>query len=662
MVKSLLDTKEVPEKTTENQAEARQERKKSPRGQHPMPAILRVPCALLFLMIISIFLTWFVIYRTNSCDAEAALDFIRSNLTITAYNYLVIFALLTIITTITWRPFLSTGLFFCVISVITFIHIQKYRLRAEPLLPEEFQLADTAGDLIKFVEITDIYKLVGGAVLVLLGSFLVEYYVRKFVGRDHKVMPWWEKSAIVPRVTFTMSGLALLAAITSPIIQRKDYDWTEAELLAWNQADNYNANGFVIGFLYNMGKVTIPAPSNYTETKMQQIAEKYRELKLADTTRDEWEEVAENVIVILAETFYDPALLTEHYAHTGGDVTPNLHKIFQKYPSGYMYSPEYGGGTANVEFEVQTGLSNFWVQSYPYVNLVSKLDHLYSIADFAQNMNYATTAVHSYTGAMYKRRAVYPVLGYGTFIEEEDMRYTDREYNSNVLNDKAIYSEILDILEDNDGSQMIGAVTMQNHSPYTQAEYPKVDFTIIDRTDLSDSQAWEIESNFQSLHTSDQYLADFLEALDDLDERTVVLWYGDHAMGMLDRYKNSDSKSDRDTARFTPYFIYANFDVESPYSTREVARMNAEQGFAFNNIRGVNLPTTTPNCLQNTFYDVLNIQKPALFYLVDQVCQDTPVLSPVYYAGKSPKPSEVLNDYELVNYDLLIGKQYWDGY
>lgn len=631
---------------------------KSPRGLHPMPAILRIPCVVLFLTMAAWLFTFFILYRTNSCSLVAMKEFVRSKPTVTAYNFLIVFSLLAVLTAITWRPFLSFGIFFCAISVITFIHIQKFQLRAEPLLPEEFQLADAAGDLIKFVDIGEIYKLVAGVILILIGSCLAEYYIRKFVGKDKSQMPLWESSAIVPRLTFTMSGLAMLMAVANPIIQRQNYDWTEANFLAWNQADNYAENGFIIGFLYNMGKATIPAPTDYSESEMQKIAEKYTNMKLADTTRKDWVDEVDNVIIILAETFYDPELLKKYYDHYGGDITPNLHKIFQEYPSGYMYSPEYGGGTANVEFEIQTGLSNFWVQSYPYVNLVSKLEKLYGAANWGKTFGYETTAVHSYNSIMYKRSIVYPILGYNDFIDSSKMKYQEHEFDSPLINDRSIYNEIIDILKSSDEPQMIGAVTMQNHSPYAQSLYPELDFPLKDKV----ITAYDIESNFQSLHTSDQYLGEFLDKLDKLDERTVVLWFGDHAMGMLDKYKNSDDKNDQDTARFTPYFIYANFDIESLYTVKEVADMNAKLGFKFNNIRGVNLPTTTPNCLQNTLYDVLNIQKPALMYLVDQVCQETPVLAPVYFAGASPTLTTALHEYELVNYDMLLGKQYWNGY
>lgn len=639
-------------------------RKVGQRGKHPMPALLRIPCAMLFLMIISIFLTWFMLWRTNLCDADAAMEFIREKPDLAVYNYLVITSLLGVLAAVTWRPFFSTGVMFCFLSVFSFIHIQKYQLRAEPFLPEELKLAENTGNLVQFVEMGELISLIAGIVFVLVGAILAEFYVRKFVGRDPKRLPWWNRTALIPRLTYTMIALAIVAGIVRPVMQRRDLDWIEGvDFIAWNQTDNYAENGFILGFIYNMGNQVLEQPEDYSGAKMAAIAEKYQTKKVADTARVSWSEEVENVVVILAETFYDPALLTEYYPHRGGDVTPNLHKIFREYPSGYMYSPEYGGGTANVEFEIQTGLTNYWAMTFPYVNILSKTPDFSGIASWGKDNGLATTAIHSYDGSMYKRNLVYPNIGYDEFIDEKKMNYTDKEGEAGVINDESVYLEIIKLIEDNDEPQVIGAVTMQNHGPYDQAHYTKLDFKLLEEV----KYPWELENSYQSLHYADKYLGEFIEQLDELEERTVVLWFGDHAMGVMDEYVKSEEKLDRDVAHFTPYFVYANFEIESPYTEREVAKINKQSGIDFteitgaNRIRGIDLPTTSPNCLQNTMYNILNIEKPTRFYILDEVCTKTPILTNAFLAGETIEPYAALKDYELLNYDQLFGKRYWGG-
>lgn len=641
-------------KSQENTVE-KEPQKKQPK--RTMPAVYRVLFSVLLLAFFAYFFTWFVLWRQNLCDAEVTNEFVQTHQAITVYSYLVIFCLMAVIAAVTWRPFFTVGFSFAVISIITFIHMQKFSLRDAPLLPEDFQMAGSVGNLTSFVDTGAIVRLVFGVIFVLAGSILLEYCARKVCGRERSQMPWWEKISLIPRVTWSLVAITILVLVTRPIIDHEKPKWVPGiEYVAWNQTENYENNGFVIGFLYNLSRLSMPEPEGYSEESMQRIAEKYRALKAADDERKPVDEVVENIVFIMNESFYDPALLTEHYPHGGGDVTPVLHEIFRNYPSGYMYSPEYGGNTANVEFEGQTGLSNFWAMTIPYVNSLSKSESVLAGPNWAKNFGFGTTAIHSYDGTMYKRYLIYPKFGYDKFIDESEMKYTEKEYSSKYNNDRSVYNEIWDILKDNDTPQFVTAITMQNHTPYAGAGYPKLDFPLL----KSDRSSWLIEPNFQSLHTSDQYLGELLEKIDGLDEKTVLIWFGDHAMGVLDKYIKSEDKLDRDIAHLTPYFIYANFDIESNKKLSEVTKQNAELGFKFPT-RGVDLETTTPNCLLNTMYNILGVEKPALFYLLDEVCTETPVLARSYFAGAEPDQTEALKAYELVNYDVLSGKHYWDG-
>lgn len=130
-------------------------------------------------------------------------------------------------------------------------------------------------------------------------------------------------------------------------------------------------------------------------------------------------------------------------------------------------------------------------------------------------------------------------------------------------------------------------------------------------------------------------------------------------MGLLDRYARSEDKEERDLVYLTPYFVYANFELENEWTARMVAALNAELGFTFAT-RGVDLPTTSPNCLTNTMYNLLGAEKPALFYLLDTLCEETPILARTYYANSEDLvETETLKEYELINYDILAGEYYW---
>lgn len=593
-------------------------------------------------------------------------EFIGDKPAIFWYSALIIFFLVATIAAILWRPFLASGLIFAVVSIITYIHMQKFSVRAAPLLPEDFQLATSAGELMQFVDPWSIVRLVAGVIFIIFGSALLEWcfgrVFRSKTAEEIKSLPWWQRFSLVPRLTFAMASLAGLVLSTDFIVHHSEYppgkiSWLDAELVAWNQAENYQKNGFIIGFIYNLGGLTLPEPANYSEGRIAEITKKYQQKASADKTRTDLDKTVDNLVVILCETFYDPELLTELYEYYGDDVTPNLRSIFEKYPSGYMYSPEYGGNTANVEFEIFSGLSNYWATTMQYVNTVPKLETLQTVASWAADYNFDTTAIHAYDGAMYKRNINYPKMGFDVFIDDKKMKYTERENKSEYINDRSVYNEILDILKDNSGKQMVGAVTMQNHGPYDGAEYEEHDYQLINTDGIGNYL--QLEASYQSLHYADEYIGDFLEQLDELDERTVVLWFGDHAAGVLDRYINSDNKSERDLAHLTPYFVYANFDFPVETDAAKAKTQNLAHGFDFSKMPGVDLPTTTPNCLTNTLYNLLNVKKPALMYLLDEVCEQNPILTRTYYGSTEPEQNEALKEYELINYDIQSGEYYY---
>lgn len=632
--------------------------------RRPMPAVFRILFSVIFLYFIALLIAWFIEWRQLSNNVDDTWSFIERKPVIFWYDSLVIYFLLLTVSAILWRPFLSAAIIYSIAAVIMYANEQKYIYRAAPLLPEDLAMAGNAGNLMQFVDGWEVTRLVLGIVLILVGASILEYKARKYLGRDTKDLPFWEKHSLIPRATFFFLSFTALSLAMLPVVHRDRktrsdrIEFMDADISVWNQTENYRWNGFALGFLYNIGVGELEPPEDYSKERIREIALKYQKVKSELETHHEQpdlSEVADNVVVILDETFYDPSLLSGHYGYSGGDVTPNLHEIFRHYPSGYMYSPEYGGGTANVEFAVFTGLSNYWANTVPYVNALSKNDAITGIASLAKSQGFSTTAMHSYDGTMYKRNIIYQLMDFDTFLDQSSMQHTALENDYGYISDAEIFREILDVLEDDqDDKHMVGAITMQNHGPYDIAKYPELQF----RLNEEKHNQLAVESVLQSIHYADQYLGDFLRAIDQLDKRTVVLWFGDHAAGVVDDYIYSESKNERDLAHLTPYFIYANFEIDSPYSVEEVAEMNSRLGFELPT-EGIDLPVVSPNCLANEMYDILGVKKPSLMYLLDTVCARTPILDNSYFDGKSQTPYDELNDYELINYDMMGGRQYW---
>lgn len=628
--------------------------------QHTMPVAFRVLFSVIFLAIMATIFTWFILWRQNLCDAEKTWEFINEKPRIFWYSTVIIFLLMAAVVSILWRTFFGTGVCFAIFSIITYIHMQKMQFRSAPLLPEDFKMADQAGNIIQFVDSWSIIRLVLGVVLILIGSGLLEHYARKVIGRDKTTSKWWERWAILPRLSFTLAAVAALVMTSSFLIHQDiegDFasEYLELEFGDWDPAYAYAQDGFILGFIYNLGAPEVEDPDDYTPDAIAEIAKKYQKIKDADTERKDLSEVADNVIVILNESFYDFALLEKFYPHTGGDVTPELHKIFQKYPSGYMFSTQYGGGTANVEFEVMTGLTIYWMNGTAYTDAVSRLEHLGSVANWAKESGFTTTAIHGYKGTMYKRNIAYTALGYDKFLDEFEMTYTERENGGAYISDQSIYREILDVLNNGEAKHMVGAVTIQNHMGYDAAGYDKFNFLLERPVEAH----YQMESYLETVNHADQYLGEFIRELDQLEERTVVLWFGDHAPALLNEVLRSGDPAVQDLARLTPYFIYANFDLDEEKVADVKQTTTGSMAIPTTKVKGVNLPIVTPNCLLDMMYNILGIEKPLMMYVVDDVCRETPILARAYSQSSEMPETKLLSNYQLITYDLLYGKHYW---
>jgi len=549
-------------------------------------------------------------------------------------------------------PIIAASASWIILTIVTYIHINKYHSRQTPLLPEDFQLASQASTLTKFIDYGSIVRTFVAIVLIIFLTILCY----KFAAEKFHLVRKWKTEDFAQRHAIWMRALILALAGSSFFISTdfiRHHDGTRYENIpilgthftAWNQNRNYDDNGFILGFLYNFQKFELAEPDVYSANKIEVIKAEYvaeaeeENLNRKDPAKDDV-----NVVIILNESFYDPGVefngekFETYYPHTGGEVLPNLRNIQNNYPSGLMYSLDYGGGTANIEFETLTGLTNYWVNTVPYTALIPKAGEIPSIAQMLKQKGYKTTAIHPFNGGMYKRNISLANEGFDEFITENEMDYKEHDGNSEYINDRSAYQQTLKVLRESDEKQVIGLITMQNHTPYNAENYDKTDFEVsVD--DIDEQKKSDIAIYYQSLHNSDEYLGEFISELDKMDKKVVVLFFGDHSAGLFNNVTNHEKKAVRDLSRITPYFVYSNF----------------ESGF-----RGKRqLPTTTPNCMVNTMLNGLGWQKDSLYYLVDRVCENEPILTSMYLEGREISMAGVLDDYELVTYDILGGKKYW---
>ena len=148
------------------------------------------------------------------------------------------------------------------------------------------------------------------------------------------------------------------------------------------------------------------------------------------------------------------------------DPIPNYRKMMEEYSSGYLTVPAVGAGTANVEFEVMTGISArfFGPGEYPYKNILRETT-VESTPNDLKLLGYSSHAIHNHRGAFYGRNKVFSNMGFDTFTCLEYMNNVTKTPR-NWAKDGILTEQIMDALESTDGKDYIYTISVQGHGKY----------------------------------------------------------------------------------------------------------------------------------------------------------------------------------------------------
>lgn len=236
-----------------------------------------------------------------------------------------------------------------------------------------------------------------------------------------------------------------------------------------------------------------------------------------------------NIIVIQLESIFDTKYMKDFWASE--DPMPTLTKLKKEYSSGLFTVPAVGAGTANTEFEVQTGMSTqfFGAGEYPF-KTVMRSTSCGSMGYDLKRLGYATAGFHNNDATFYERYIDYSNLGFDSFSGMEHMymlNYTPRGWaKDDVLDDIMI-----ERMEQTEGRDYITTITVQAHGRYPKKYTPTLTnvtchFNGKYAEDQEKRAAWMYYINM--CRETDNMVASLLYKLEKLDEPTVVFMYGDH--------------------------------------------------------------------------------------------------------------------------------------
>lgn len=375
-----------------------------------------------------------------------------------------------------------------------------------------------------------------------------------------------------------------------------------------NIAFAYEDYGLPYCFSASLFNTGISEPNGYTKKAMAKI-DKDGELNQTATSRSSDE--LPNIIVVQLESYFDVA--NAEFFTTSEDACPNLHNLYQNYSNGYFKVPSVGAGTANTEFEVLTGMNlrYFGPGEYPY-KTYSKKHPTESAAIALASLGYGTHALHDNTGNFYSRANVFNNMGFDTFTSKEFMNVLQTTENG-WAKDEILTQHIMEAMDTTKQEDFVFTVSVQGHGNYPETqviENPKIKVEGIEDEALKNK--WEYYVN--QVYEMDQFVGDLIKAVEERNEPSVVVFYGDHlpTMGL----KAEDLKS-----RYlynTNYVIWDNIGLQK---------------------HDKNIPAYQ---LMSEVLNRLDIHSGTVFN----------------YHQQRKGTKNYLSDLELLQYDILYGKQY----
>lgn len=365
--------------------------------------------------------------------------------------------------------------------------------------------------VINMLGIIDIYLNIFQLILIVVGSLA---FITLMV-------ILWKKTAAL-KINFFHNSVFLMAVIILFLLSAflgKQTGLLERKFPNLNQA--YKDYGFAYCFSLSIFDVGVNEPDEYTDDTVEKV------LLEISSDKNTPPENTPNIIVVQLESFFDVNRITNLISET--DPIPNFTSLKQNFPHGLITVPSIGGGTANTEFEVLTGmnLDHFGPGEYPYKTVLqSKVCE--TPAFTLKNYGYTAHAIHNHEATFYDRHLVYPSLGFDTFTPLEMMM--DIEQNElGWAKDSMLTKNIINCLESSSGRDFVFTVSVQAHGKYPEYDILPEEKIKLHLQNVTDEGIISQYNYFvQQLNGTDRFIGELISRLNEFDEPVAVLFYGDH--------------------------------------------------------------------------------------------------------------------------------------
>lgn len=519
----------------------------------------------------------------------------------------------------------------------------------------------TPNDLLILRQVIPTSRMLWGWVPLAMGAALVAVAAHSLWKRRARLfradLPGWPAT-----VVSLACALAAVALVTEPDFNFKNSRFRKSVVaeqldrigvhnLNWSAHDNASANGQVLSFLMNLQSILMPVPVRYGKAQIDRIVGNALD-HCTSTPAPPAAIQAQDVIVIMNEAWWDPRKLP------GVRFDDPLLANLDITSSGLLFSPTFGGYTANTEFEFLSRMPIAFLPSgsIPYQQYIDRPTASLA-SDFAAN-GFKPIAIHPFDGTFWNRAHAYPLLGFSTFVTERE--FIDPDTRPPFISDLALATKIGSMIDASPGERhFVFAVSMQNHGAYGDGATRYEGHA---RVRLLEGQQRLGKDGSETLGTYATGVRDAVASFNqvvsharDSGRRTLVVMFGDHLPYLGDNY---------DLYVRSRYLSSAD---QSSWSASDRHRMHEVPVVAWSNLpQGISLPVSSrsPVFLGSAIKQAAGIPGSLIDAVLADVANETTILTQFYNesarrpAGAPDQRDDALDDYRMLAYDQLFGAGY----
>ncbi|MCQ6276857.1 sulfatase-like hydrolase/transferase [Bacillus sp. V3B] len=526
------------------------------------------------------------------------------------FNYLIAFGIINIfLFFLKSKSYLIVALLVMgLLSILAHISYTKTDLRGEPLSILDFRLFSEAANIVDVLSFRFYIPIIVSVILVFLAiSFVILFVKLEIPKRSRVFASVVSLFIIILGYASTIDSLSKLR-ITIPA----DVSW------------NHDTNGFLLATLIDSKFLNIPKPDNYSKEAIEEI---YKNIQEATDEKSTISKINPNIIFIMSEAFWDLSIASE--LHLSKEVIPNFKEISNESTFGVVEVPSIGGGTANTEYEVLTGLSKTFLRNYnvpynPYNSYIHRPVH--SLATTFSELDYHTTAIHTYHSWFYRRNEVYKHLGFDKFTSLETLGNKPK-IDGMFTDDEVINDLIINEMKKTENPDFIYTITMQGHGPYDDMN--STDNGIRVKNTISDNSKKIIENYANNIYEVDEAFGRLIDTLRNFEEPTLVVYFGDHIPPLgNDVYKEIHFDTEGNFGKKTPVLVWSNYE-----------ELNDEINFHV-------------NMLGSYVLDKVGVTSNPYMNYLNAYSKVSPSITP-------EENEDFYRDFELLQYDIMHGEQYF---